>query len=144
MDELDQLIPPDCVLDFGALKVSVRPLVIRQIAPLAKVLQKIPAVLIEDFTAGRFDVLAIAQHTDTLIEACAIATDGDIKSIGNITPDQLMALLGTIFEVNADFFLQRLAPTTEKLGAIAVRLISRIGPTASSASSPPATADPTS
>lgn len=56
----------------------------------------------------------IAAHTDSLVTACAAATDRDTRWIGDADADEFLELVTAIFAVNLDFFVQRLLPAVDR------------------------------
>lgn len=140
MDELDTLIPPPRTVEG----IDVRPLVVRQISPFTKTLKRLPPEILAGVESGNVDFMAIAEHCDVFADAVAIATDTKPEQIGALGPDQLVALVGAVLEVNLDFFVRKLAPQIAALIAAGEQLVQRVGPTPSSASSSTGTVAPTS
>jgi hypothetical protein len=61
----------------------------------------------DDDTASRFvsaAILAASDHPEALLEALALATGKDAKTIGKLPPGVAFALIQTVLRINADFF----------------------------------------
>lgn len=85
-------------LVIGALKVGQLPAFLRAARPIL------------DTLAGG-DILAVLlAHPDSAIEAIAIASGQPRVWLDGLETDDLVLLGGKCLEVNADFFVRRLAP----------------------------------
>lgn len=140
MDELDTLIAVPRVVEG----IEVKPLVVRQISPFTKALKNLPGDILVGVEAGAVDFTAVAEHCDVFVEAVAIATDTKREQIGDLHPDQLVALVSAVLAVNLDFFVRRLVPQLQALAAVGEQLVQQVGPMSSSASSNTDIAAPTS
>lgn len=135
---LDALPPvPETVLIAGEtleivpLKVGELPAFVRAIRPFAQALTQ------------EVDWLALfGSRGEDLVQALAIACRRPKAWVEELELDEAIRLAEAVFEVNADFFIRKVAP----MATFAAERIGRrlTGPIPSSASSAPATATPTS
>lgn len=96
----------DETLDIAPIRVGDIPALSRAIQPLASHLSASP------------DWLAlIAEHGDAIIDALAIATHRSREWIAALELDDAIKLASIVFEVNADFFIQRLLPSVTEAAA---------------------------
>lgn len=118
-------------LEIVPLKVGELPAFVRAIRPFAQALTQ------------DVDWLALfGSRGEDLVQALAIACRRPKDWVEGLELDEAIRLAEAVFEVNADFFIQKVAPmATFAADRIGRRLT---GPIASSASSAPATATPTS
>lgn len=98
-------------LDLAPIRLGELPAFARAVQPAAAFLSASP------------DWLAlISTHGEAVIEAVAIACRRPREWVAALPLDEAVRLAGAVFEVNADFFMRRLAPAigqaTAKLGAI--------------------------
>jgi hypothetical protein len=110
--DLDVLDPPEHSVTVAGQSITVRPLTIGQLPRFARAIQPAAPVL-----AGFQDpdwLALIAEHGEALIAAAAVATGIESKEIESLAPDEFVLLCGIIFEVNVDFFVQRLGPAMER------------------------------
>lgn len=111
-DDLDVLDPPGQKVTVAGQSITVRPLTIGQLPRFVRAIQPAAPQLAGD---KDIDWLAlIAQHGEALIGAAAVATGIEAREIESLAPDEFVLLCGAIFEVNVDFFVQRLAPALER------------------------------
>lgn len=105
----------DETLDLTPIRVGEIPALSRAIQPLAIHLSVSP------------DWLAlISEHGETLIDALAIATRRPREWVAALELDDAVKLTSTVFEVNADFFIQRLLPSiTEAAARLETRMPGR-------------------
>ena len=84
----------------------------------------------------------LAEHGEALLDALALACRRPREWVDGLDLDDALQLAAAVFEVNADFFVARVAPNVTRLSEkIGGRLD---GSSASTGSSAPATATPTS
>ena len=122
--DLDVLDPTGINVTVGGRTVSVVPLTIGQLPRFVRAIQPAASLL-----AGGEDldwVALVGQHGEALIAAAAVATGIETKEIESLAPDEFVLLCGAIFEVNCDFFLQRLAPAMERASDRVVAATARI------------------
>jgi hypothetical protein len=104
------------MIELTPIKIGELPAFSRAVQPLAIHLSASP------------DWLAlIAEHGDTLINALVIATRRPREWITALELDDAVRLASTVFEVNADFFIQRLLPSvTEAAARLEARMPGRM------------------
>lgn len=105
MTDLNTYIPEIRHPLIGGKNVTVAPLKVRQIPPFVRAIG--PAfgpVASGDIAA------AVGLHGEALIEALAIATGEPADWLGDLDADEFMRLVSEVVEVNADFFVHRIAP----------------------------------
>lgn len=96
----------DETIDITPIKMGELPALTRAVQPLASHLSASP------------DWLAlIAEHGNALIDALAIATRRPREWVATLELDDAIRLASTVFEVNADFFIQRLLPSVTEAAA---------------------------
>lgn len=78
---------------------------------------------------------------EDLVRAVAIATDQTEDRLGELLPDEFLALVTAVVDVNADFFVRRVLPA---LNAATETTLATLGVTPLLSSSPTATAGPES
>lgn len=111
-NDLDILDPLDHTVTVAGQSITIRPLTIGQLPRFVRAIQPAAPLL-----AGDKDpdwLVLVAEHGDALIEAAAVATGIERKDIEALAPDEFVLLCGAVFEVNVDFFVQRLAPAMER------------------------------
>lgn len=125
------------LVEAGGKHVAVSPLRVRQIPAFTRAISPIMGPLL----AG--DMLAaVSVGGEDLVRAIAIATGESEEWLGDLLPDEFIQLAAAVVEVNADFFVHRLAPTLSTAGARAMSALTD-GATSSPTSSRTATAGQT-
>ena len=89
----------------GGETLAISPLRVRQVPPFLRAIGPAAGLL----AAGNV-LAAVAQHGEALIEAAAIVTGKSVEWLGDLMPDEFIALMAAILSVNADFFVQRVNP----------------------------------
>lgn len=103
-DAAEIIEPVGREVQFAGQTVTVTPLRVGQIPAITRALKGLNI-------AGDIDpVELIAEHGDEIIKAVAIATDINVADIQTAAADEFIELATVVFEVNADFFVRRLAP----------------------------------
>lgn len=140
---LEALAPGETTVVIAEKSVTIRPMRLRQVAPVTRALARIPTDAWDAVMA--VDVLTLGPHVDHLADALAAAIDEPMDWVLELEPDDFVDLATRVVEVNADFFVRRLAPrlTTVTARLTAFGQILTPGSTPSSASSPTGTATPT-
>jgi len=110
------IVIKDETIDITPIQIGELPSFSRAVQPLATHLSASP------------DWLAlIAQHGDALIDALAIAIRRPREWVTTLELDDAIKLASTVFEVNADFFIQRLLPSvTEAAARLEARMPGRM------------------
>lgn len=106
----------DETIDITPIKMGELSALTRTVQPLASHLSASP------------DWLAlIVEHGDALIDALVIAVRRPREWVAALELDDAIKLASTVFEVNADFFIQRLLPSvTEAAARLEARMPGRM------------------
>jgi hypothetical protein len=127
----------DQTLELTPIRVGELPGFVRAVRPFAERLAQ---------TVDWFELFA--EHGEALLEALAIASRRPQDWIATLALDEAIELADTLLEVNADFFIHRVAPVVRRVGArLATRSTANekqtLGRAPSTGSYAPATATPT-
>lgn len=138
MDDFDALPPVPVMLDIGGDTLELTPIRVGEVPALIQAVRPFVGQL-----SATPDWLALlAEHGEDLLRAIAIASRRPTEWVAALAMDDAVRLATAVFEVNADFFMQRLAPVVHQA---AVRVNGRLGgATPSTASCVPDTTSPTS
>lgn len=117
-DVLDTLYPQPRRIAAGGETIDVLPLKVRQIPAFSRAI----APSLQALAANNW-VGALALHGEALIEACAAATGRSSEWLGELDPDEFLALVTAVLEVNGDFFVRRLLPAIEQAAASLTRIL---------------------
>ena len=122
------VLPPVPVeIHVAAQTITLTPLVLGELPAFAKAIQPFTA----DLAIEPDWLRLLGSHGDSMIEAMAIASRQSREWIAGLALDEAIFLAQSLFEVNADFFIQRVVP---KLGEAVSRIGSQLaGPTPASA-----------
>lgn len=103
---------------IAGVTLTIPNLKVRQLAPFGKVADPfMPLILTGDYLA------AVTHHTDAVCAAVSMVTGADQDWLGDLDPDEMMRLVAAVFEVNLDFFAQRLLPQKAALQARMLQLL---------------------
>ena len=117
--ELEILVPQPRVLDLVGERLAITPLVLGELPAMVKAVRPFAERM-----GGEPDWLALfSEHGDALLTALAIASRQPRAWVDSLALDDALALAAAVFEVNADFFVSRIAP---KVGELAERLSERL------------------
>lgn len=112
--QLEALFPePRQVVLTSSRAVEILPLPIAKVPAFSKAITAATAVLM----AGQIQ-LAIEEHYPGMRSAVSIATGLAEAEIDALLPDDFVALLAAVMEVNLDFFTRRVAPKLRQLAAV--------------------------
>lgn len=122
------VLPPVPIeIRVAAQTIALTPLVLGELPAFAKAIQPFTA----DIAIEPDWLRLLGSHGDSMIEAMAIASRQSREWISGLALDEAIFLAQSLFEVNADFFIQRVVP---KLGEAVSRIGSQLaGPTPASA-----------
>ena len=125
------LPPVPVVLVIGGERLELTPLKVGELPAFARAVQPVAASL----SASPDWLALLAEHGEAVIEAVAIASRRPAEWVAGLGLDEAVRLAEAVFEVNADFFIQRVLPSlTEAATRVSQILGSRIpGATHSSA-----------
>jgi hypothetical protein len=134
-DDLVAIADPRAqVVSLHGVDITITPLRVQQVAKLAALAKDFFPAVREKIQAGavlekdKFSVPApvvldlVGTHFDDLVQLSAILSCQPIQKIADLELDAFLSLISAILKVNADFFIQRLAPQISQLMAEASRL----------------------
>jgi hypothetical protein len=102
---LETYIPVPREIVIGGKTLAITPLRVRQIPAFVRAIA--PAA--ELISQGRM-ADAVALHGEGMATAMVVATGESETAIGDLLPDEFLGLASAVMEVNADFFVRRVAP----------------------------------
>lgn len=113
--DLDVLVPQARVLEMAGQRLTIRALVVGELPAMLKAVRPFAEQL-----TGEPDWLALlCDHGDALLAALALASRQPRDWVDALALDDAITLAAAVFEVNADFFVRRVAP---KVGNLAQSL----------------------
>lgn len=132
-------LPPEpLILSVGGDRLEITPLRIGELPAFARAVKPIAAHL----TSQPDWMMILGEDGEALILALALACRRPPEWLAGLSLDEAIQVAEAVFEVNADFFIQRVVPqlqrVSQRLGSL------KLGPIVFSDSSAPATATPTS
>lgn len=137
-----QTFPPvPQVVTVAGTAVELTPIRLGELPRLLAAVRPIAADLSADLSAEPDWLDLLARHGEAVLELLALATRRDRAWIEGLALDEAVTLAAAVFEVNADFFVRRVAPSIARSGERLAPILSA-GTTPSPGSSPPATATP--
>lgn len=110
-DDLNTLAPQAVSLHIAGKDLEILPIKVGQLPKLLAAIKPILAVL----SAGDL-MAALSTHPDHAIDAIAILCGQSRKWLDGLYSDDLVKLAAVCLEVNADFFVRRLAPALQAAG----------------------------
>ncbi|WP_175851871.1 DUF6631 family protein [Burkholderia cepacia] len=117
--DLDVLVPQTQSLEIAGQRLTISPLVIGELPVMLKAVRPFAEQL-----TGDPDWLALlCEHGDALLAALSLASRRPREWVDALALDDAITLTATVFEVNADFFVRRVAP---KVGDLAQSLNGRL------------------
>ena len=129
-DTFSALPPVPVTLVIGGERLELTPLKVGELPAFARAVQPVAASL----SASPDWLALLAEHGEAVIEAVAIASRRPAEWVAGLGLDEAVRLAEAVFEVNADFFIQRVLPGLTKAAARISTLGTRIpGATHSSA-----------
>ena len=130
-DTFAALPPVPVTLVIGGERLELTPLKVGDVPAFARAVQPVAASL----SASPDWLALLAEHGEAVIDAVAIASRRPPEWVTNLALDDAVHLAEAVFEVNADFFIQRVLPSlTEAATRVSQTLGARIpGATPSSA-----------
>ncbi|MDG9670883.1 hypothetical protein ONV78_24300 [Hahella sp. CR1] len=109
--EWDVLAPPAHTLDIAEETLTLSPLTLGELPALIRAVRPFIAQL-----GSEPDWLALfCDHADSLLTALAIASRQPVTWVEALALDDALKLATALFEANADFFMQRVAPGFDRL-----------------------------
>lgn len=117
--DLDVLVPQGQELELAGQRLTISPLVVGELPAMLKAVRPFAEQL-----TGEPDWLALlCDHGNDLLAALALASRQPREWVDALALDDAITLAATVFEVNADFFVRRVAP---KVGDLAQSLNGRL------------------
>ena len=121
------LPPVPVTLVIGGEPLELTPIRVGELPAFAKAVQPAVATLSVSQSASPDWLALLADHGEAVIEAVAIASRRPAEWVAGLGLDEAVRLAEAVFEVNADFFIQRVLPSlTEAATRISQTLGARI------------------
>ena len=109
MQTLEKIAPIPLKVDIAGERLSILPIKTRELPPMMRAI----APILGEIQSG--DILgALAANADALVAAVSIGSRKDRAWVDELDLDDLVALAGSVLEVNADFFVHRVLPGLTK------------------------------
>ena len=122
-DTFAALPPVPVTLVIGGERLELTPLKVGDVPVFARAVQPVAASL----SASPDWLALLAEHGEAVIDAVAIASRRPPEWVTNLALDDAVRLAEAVFEVNADFFIQRVLPSlTEAATRVSQSLGARI------------------
>jgi hypothetical protein len=122
-DTFAALPPVPVTLVIGGERLDLTPLKVGDVPAFARAVQPVAASL----SASPDWLALLAEHGEAVIDAVAIASRRPPEWVTNLALDDAVRLAEAVFEVNADFFIQRVLPSlTEAATRVSQTLRARI------------------
>ena len=122
-DTFSALPPVPVTLVIGGERLELTPLKVGDVPAFARAVQPVAASL----SASPDWLALLAEHGEAVIDAVAIASRRPPEWVTNLALDDAVRLAEAVFEVNADFFIQRVLPSlTEAATRVSQTLRARI------------------
>jgi hypothetical protein len=122
-DTFAALPPVPVTLVIGGERLDLTPLRVGDVPAFARAVQPVAASL----SASPDWLALLALHGEAVIDAVAIASRRPSEWVTSLALDDAVRLAEAVFEVNADFFIQRVLPSlTEAATRVSQTLGARI------------------
>jgi len=115
-DQLEVLEPSGSSVMYGGERIEVLPLTIGQLPKIVRLARPvIDSLMAMDESAGEAEMVAMLmdmldKHGEAMFGAVALAVDKPEEFIAKGKLDEFVDLAKAVYEVNRDFFAQKLAP----------------------------------
>ena len=106
-DTFAALPPVPVTLVIGGERLDLTPLKVGDVPAFARAVQPVAASL----SASPDWLALLAEHGEAVIDAVAIASRRPPEWVTSLALDDAVRLAEAVFEVNADFFIQRVLPS---------------------------------
>lgn len=114
MNDFDAFPPTPLSLQIAGVALAITPIRVGEIPALLAAVRPFAHRLVD----GDPDWLVLlADHGDALITAIAVASRRPQEWVAGLEMDDAIRLGAALFEVNADFFVQRVVPTIQHAAA---------------------------
>ena len=101
-------VPVTLVIDGEPLDLT--PIRVGELPAFARAVQPAVTTLSASLSGSPDWLMLMAEHGETVIEAVAIASRRPVDWVADLGLDEAVRLTEAVFEVNADFFIQRVLP----------------------------------
>ena len=130
MDDLNTLIPETFDLNIAGESIEITPLRLGEFPAMLKAVKPFA----EQLDADPDWLFLLAEHGEALLDALTVACRRPREWVDELALDDALELAASVFEVNADFFVQRVAPNVTNMAErIGRRLDGLMPPNGSSA-----------
>jgi hypothetical protein len=114
MNDFDAFPPTALSLEIAGAELAITPIRVGEIPALLAAVRPFAHRLVD----ADLDWLGLlADHGDALITAIAVASRRPQEWVAGLEMDDAIRLAAALFEVNADFFVQRVVPTIQHAAA---------------------------
>lgn len=114
MSDFDAFPPTPQSMEIAGVELAITPIRVGEIPALLAAVRPFAHRLVD----GEPDWLELlADHGEALITAIAVASRQHQEWVAALAMDDAIRLATTLFEVNADFFVQRVVPTIQHAAA---------------------------
>jgi hypothetical protein len=145
MTDFETFPPVPQVVTVAGVAVELTPIRLGELPRILAAVRPIAADLSADLSAQPDWLALLARHGEAVLELLTLATRRDRAWIEALALDEAVTLAAAVFEVNADFFVRRVAPSIASAGERLAPILQdgkEVGTMPSPDSSPPATATP--
>lgn len=119
MDGFKTFPPEPVVVTLSGTALELTPIRLGELPRLLAVVRP----LAEEITSDPDWMALLGRHGDAVLDLLAITTRRERAWINDLSLEDAVLLAAAVFEVNADFFVRRIAP---KVGDLAQRLNGRL------------------
>ena len=112
-DTFAVLPPVPVFVEIAGERIDLSPLKVGELPAFARAVQPIAASL----SASPDWLALLAEHGEAAIAAIAVAARRPVDWVTGLGLDEAVHLAEAVFEVNADFFIQRLLPSVMRAAA---------------------------
>lgn len=114
MSDFDAFPPTPQSLEIAGVELGITPIRVGEIPALLAAVRPFAHRLVD----GEPDWLELlSDHGEALIKAIAVASRRPQEWVSGLAMDDAIRLATALFEVNADFFVQRVVPTIQHAAA---------------------------
>lgn len=114
MNDFDAFPPTALSLEIAGAEMAITPIRVGEIPALLAAVRPFAHRLVD---ADPDWLGLLADHGDALITAIALASRRPQDWVAGLAMDDAIRLAAALFEVNADFFVQRVVPTIQHAAA---------------------------
>ena len=137
MDGFKTFPPEPVVVTLSGTALELTPIRLGELPRLLAVVRP----LAEEITSDPDWMALLGRHGDAVLDLLAITTRRERAWINDLSLEDAVQLAAAVFEVNADFFVRRVAPSIARSGERLAPILSA-GTMPSPGSSPAVTAPP--